>query len=80
VPSGAPNWKKVAPAATDEQTKTVDEVKYYWCDHTNCKRWNPSHLTENHGRRDTEGNLLQEEANAAVDVAPETPSGNLGAW
>jgi hypothetical protein len=80
VPSGAPNWKKVAPAATDEQTKTVDEVKYYWCDHANCKRWNPSHLTENHGRRDTEGNLLQEEANAAVDVAPETPSGNLGAW
>jgi hypothetical protein len=37
-------------------------------------------LTDSHGRRDTDGNLLQEEANAAVDVATETPSGNLGAW
>jgi hypothetical protein len=34
---GAPEWKRVAPAAGEAETKTVGDVPHSWC--ASCRRW-----------------------------------------
>ena len=75
TPSGGPNgtghpdpprWNKVPPKTGAPTSKTVNDMKYYWC--PKCKRW-----TKTHG---------QEEAPEGVGHSPKPSSGpkaaNLG--
>ena len=44
------HWKFLAPKPEENEERTVNNRTWYWC--SKCRRWNPTHKTNQHVRRE----------------------------
>ena len=70
-PCSVVHWKFVPPSANDNDEKSIKGKTWYWCG--KCRRWNPTHKTHQHVKRESTGPTANENLRKAPQtVAPGT--------